>query len=75
MAGSVAWANGGGESGGVAWWAYSRACSNAGGDDSGGGASGTLTADAAEPRLAPPMAREMAERVELRREPGERWIR
>jgi hypothetical protein len=75
VAGSVAWASGGGESGGVAWWAYRRACSRAGGDESGGGpcdASGTLTGVAVAPRLAPPMAREMAERVELRRDPGDR---
>lgn len=33
VAGRVACASGGGESGGVEWWLYNRACSSGGGDE------------------------------------------
>jgi hypothetical protein len=78
VAGRVACASGGGESGGGEWCAY-RAGSRAGGEESGGGAGDWETSvaeeEAVELRLLGFMAREMAERVELRRDPGERWMR
>ena len=80
MAGRVAWASGGGESGGVEWWLYTRACSKAGGEESGGGEDGGSGGDeeAVLPRLEGAElfnCRAIAEREEVLRDPGDRWMR
>jgi hypothetical protein len=85
VAGSVAWARAGGESGGVE--IVYRAGSSAGGEDSGGGAEGESAeleeVLARRAGFEPDkdgwvelfIARAIAERVELLRDPGERWMR
>jgi hypothetical protein len=62
---------------------YARAGSRDGGPDRGGGAAESAELEEVLARLLEPgmgwvellIARAMAERVELRLEPGERWIR
>jgi hypothetical protein len=74
VAGRVAWASMGGESGGVDN-EYVRAGSRDGGDDKGGGAKSAERLLLVGDWVLLFMARAIAERVELLREPGERWIR